>query len=663
MKLKVGHKIVMLPIVFLMVTVCLGGILWIFQSKINSSTLIADDVNHMSQTILKVRVAEKSYMQLYDMAFVDQVKKSVEMAESQVENIKKIFDSKKAQEALGKLESELGSYAGNFELLVNNHTRSVKAEKDVGDLSSFVSSQYQSVFVGKAEEAILESMMEGTTLDPFYTNLLSTAKECSEKNLGVINRQQKFIIYEDENYLSEVSEAKKRYDLARKNLREVVKTKANEEMNSAVARVDIAVDQYNALWDQVVRLWKENVNHVNLLNGKGDTIMNISEELFLLAKSDLSAAKKQAGLIIAIVLCIAGAVILAGSFVVIRAITKPIKETVGRLEDIAEGEGDLTKRLDIKSQDEVGDLALWFNKFVEKIQSFIKDISENAEILDKSSSDLTGISQHMTSGSDNVSSRSGTVAAASEEMSANMTSVAAAIEQASTNAGVVATSAEEMTSVINEIAENSEKARTITGEAVAEARSASEKVDELGVAAQEIGKVTETITEISEQTNLLALNATIEAARAGEAGKGFAVVANEIKELAKQTAEATQEIKSRIEGIQVSTQGTVSQIEQISKVTNEVNEIVSTIATAVEEQSATTKEIAANIAQASQGIQEVTENVAQSSTVAGEIASDIAEVNQSSSEIANSASQVNLSAQELSGLASQLKEMVNRFNV
>ena len=350
-------------------------------------------------------------------------------------------------------------------------------------------------------------------------------------------------------------------------------------------------------------------------------------------------------------------------FFITRSITKPVKTVVDGLKDIAEGEGDLTKRLELKSQDEIGELAKWFNTFMEKLQGIIKDIAGNAESLDSSSNELSAISQQMSSGSEQTSSKANTVATATEEMSSNMSSVAAASEEASTNVGMVATASEQMTGVINEIAQNTEKARTITGEAVSQAVSASEKVDELGRAANEIGKVTETITEISEQTNLLALNATIEAARAGEAGKGFAVVANEIKDLAKQTAEATGEIKNKIEGIQGSTEGTVTQIEQISKVINDVNEMVGTIATAVEEQSVTTKEIARNVVQASQGIQEVTENVAQSSTVAGEIARDITEVNQAAGEMSNSSSQVNMSAEELSKLAEQLKEMVGKFKV
>jgi methyl-accepting chemotaxis protein len=350
-------------------------------------------------------------------------------------------------------------------------------------------------------------------------------------------------------------------------------------------------------------------------------------------------------------------------FLTTIAVVKPISEVVNGLKDIAEGEGDLTKTLKIASDDEVGELSTWFNTFMEKLRSIITEISGNADSMTSASVDLSKLSGNLSEGSDLTSAKANTVATAAEEMSSNINSVAAATEQASTNMNLVATAAEEMTSTINEIAQNSEHARTITGDAVQQADDASQKIDELGRAAQEISKVTETITEISEQTNLLALNATIEAARAGEAGKGFAVVANEIKELARQTAEATQDIKDRIEGIQRSTSMSVKQVEGISKVINDVNEIVSTIATAVEEQSVTTKEIAGNVAQASNGMSEVSENIAQSSAVSAEIARDISDVNQSSNDISNSSSQVDMSAQQLSQLAEQLKELVGTFKI
>jgi methyl-accepting chemotaxis protein len=344
-------------------------------------------------------------------------------------------------------------------------------------------------------------------------------------------------------------------------------------------------------------------------------------------------------------------------------ITRPIAGVAAALKDIAQGEGDLTVRLAVKSDDEVGELSKWFNIFMEKLHAIIKEMGGNADTLTTSSNDLSGLSGKMSEGADHMSSKANTVATAAEEMSTNISSIAAAMEEASTNMSLVATAAEQMTATINEIARNSENARSITGSAVSRAGDATKKIDELGKGAQEIGKVTETITEISEQTNLLALNATIEAARAGDAGKGFAVVANEIKELARQTAEATQDIKDRINKIQSSTSGAVTQVEGISKVINDVNEIVSTIATAVEEQSVTTREIAGNVSQASGGIQEVSENIAQLSTVASEIARDISDVNQSSNDMSNSSSHVDLRSQELSNLAGQLKEMVGKFKL
>jgi methyl-accepting chemotaxis protein len=364
------------------------------------------------------------------------------------------------------------------------------------------------------------------------------------------------------------------------------------------------------------------------------------------------------------VLCIVllGAILIPLVFST-RSVTVPVNRTVAMLKDIAEGEGDLTKRLQVIKKDEIGELAGWFNTFLEKLQVMIRKIAANSDTLGRSSAEFSQIAAQLSQGAGDTSSRADSVASAAEEMSANLNGVAAAMEQSSTNASMVAAAAEEMTATIHEIAQNAEKARSISDEAVQKAGEASGQMDQLGQAAQGIGKVVETITEISEQVNLLALNATIEAARAGDAGKGFAVVANEIKELAKQTSAATLEIKAKIDNIQSSTDGTVKGIDQICGVINSVNEIVGTIATAVEEQSTVTKEIAENVNQASRGIQEVNENVNQSSTVATEITRDIAVVNQSSSEIANGSDQVRVSAEELQRMAAELGTIVGSFKV
>jgi methyl-accepting chemotaxis protein len=344
-----------------------------------------------------------------------------------------------------------------------------------------------------------------------------------------------------------------------------------------------------------------------------------------------------------------------------NSITGPIRDVTAGLRDVAEGEGDLTKRLNIGYKNEVGELASWFNVFIDKMDAMIKEIADNSGKLGNSADQLMTISTTMAQGAVNVSSRSTTVAEAANRMSSSMTAVAQASTEASENINLVAAAAEEMTASVSQIAGSSENARAITELAVTKAASASERVNHLGNAAAAISKVTEVITEISAQTNLLALNATIEAARAGEAGKGFAVVANEIKALASQTTQATQDIKLKIADIQDSTKHTIKEINEITEVIDKVNDTVGLIFTAVEEQAATTREIAANIAQASTGVREVNDNVGQSSVAATDIAHEITRVSTDASQMLGSCSQVKDSSDILNALAKGLNRIVGRF--
>ncbi|MDR2550947.1 MAG: methyl-accepting chemotaxis protein [Desulfobulbus sp.] len=359
----------------------------------------------------------------------------------------------------------------------------------------------------------------------------------------------------------------------------------------------------------------------------------------------------------------AGAVALTGLVWLVMAgsISKPIRHMVEVLEEVAAG--NLTKRLTAKGRDELGELARSFNGFLEKLQEMIRCFAGNAKDINDASATLTHLAGIMSKGAGATSQSASNVSTAATEMSSNMHVIAAAMEQSTTNTAMVASSSEEMSATIGEIAHNAEKANLVTANAVAQAGSASEKMDNLGQVAQTIGKVTGTINDISEQTNLLALNATIEAARAGEAGKGFAVVANEIKELAKQTALATLDIKDQITLIQTTTHDTREEINTASSSIEEVSQIVSSIAASVSEQSAATEEIAVNISQASVGIHEVNEHVSESSVMASNIVSDINTIHSSAEEFAQSSRKVENSAQSLQKMAVDLQTLVNEFTV
>nr|WP_321467905.1 methyl-accepting chemotaxis protein [uncultured Desulfobulbus sp.] len=376
------------------------------------------------------------------------------------------------------------------------------------------------------------------------------------------------------------------------------------------------------------------------------------------ANKAVNNAKVHVILIVFAILAVVSSVCV---YLVQTGIVRPVSLVNTFIDRIAHG--DLQGSLKVNTGDEIGNMVDKLSSMTLQLNRMIKDITSASETLTSSSDQLGTTADNFSLNANDTFNRSLTVAAAAEEMSMNMSAVAAATEEAATNISMVSTATDEMTSTIREIVSSTEKAQEITEEAVREAESASERVDELGRAAVEIGKVTEAITEISEQTNLLALNATIEAARAGEAGKGFAVVANEIKELARQTANATGEIKNRIDSIQGTTEATVRQIQQITQVIAEVNTLVTSIVAAVEQQSATTNEIATNITQASIGIQEVTGNVAQVSMVSNDVAKDIVEVSQSADTITKGSADVKGNALELSQMAQHLRNLVGHFKI
>ena len=298
-------------------------------------------------------------------------------------------------------------------------------------------------------------------------------------------------------------------------------------------------------------------------------------------------------------------------------------------------QGDLTQRLEFEGDDAIGQLGDGLDKFFEDLCVSISAIADNASELALASEQLSAVSLQMNSNAEETSNQAGIASEASEQVSANVQ--------------IVATGVEELNAAIREIAQSASQAARVSQQAVVAAGNTNATITKLGDSSQEIGKVVKVITSIAEQTNLLALNATIEAARAGEAGKGFAVVANEVKELAKETAKATEDIGLKIDAIQTDTQGAVDAIGEISEVINQINDISNTIASAVEEQTATANEMGRNVNEAARGV--------------GEIADNINSVADAASSTTQGAANSQQAAGELRTMAGDLQALVNRFNV
>jgi len=386
---------------------------------------------------------------------------------------------------------------------------------------------------------------------------------------------------------------------------------------------------------------------------------------------------------------IAAAVIL--SLIIQVSIVKPIVKVTDTLKDISEGEGDLTRVVAINSQDEIGHLALYFNKTLEKIKNLVVTIKDQTEDLTAVSGELSSVSRQLASGAEETVNRSNSVASAAEQMSLNINQmangaehtstnandVASTAEQMSTNMDTVAAAIEQMSASISQIASNAGEAHKVATVATEKSKSATDVMNKLGMAAKEIGHVTDVIKKIADKTNLLALNATIEAASAGEAGKGFAVVAGEIKELANQSAQSADDIARRIEDIQKGTDNAVHVIGDVSDIIIKINHSVEAIADHVEQQTKASNEIASNVSQASigskrvasaigevaKGANDVSRNADEAAGGATHVSQNIVSVNSVAKQSAHGAKQVNQSATDLSKIAGDLKDTVGRFKV
>jgi methyl-accepting chemotaxis protein len=354
-------------------------------------------------------------------------------------------------------------------------------------------------------------------------------------------------------------------------------------------------------------------------------------------------------------------ILLVAAFFIGRSISRPIVACSREVQKLAKG--DLTGSVNLKRNDELGALADSVDTCIENLRKMVQEITHTSEALTESASILTETANSQAAGAEQTNVQAHTVAAAGEELAINSKSMTASAGEISQSSTTVAAAVEEMSSSIQEVARNCTQESEIARKADMQARQTRDLMIKLDESARQIGKIVELINQIAEQTNLLALNATIEAASAGEAGRGFAVVANEVKELARQSAAATQDIRLQVNLIQENTANSMEAIDDVAKVIEQVSQIASSIAAAVEEQSATTSEIVRSLHNVTSSTKTLSENVKNASAGADEVSRNIHGVSQAASESAKGASRISNSAGELSHLAGSLGQLVNKFKL
>ncbi|XVU21329.1 methyl-accepting chemotaxis protein [Actinoplanes sp. CA-054009] len=424
--------------------------------------------------------------------------------------------------------------------------------------------------------------------------------------------------------------------------------------NSTPAGDPATIDQLQADWDDYVAVAKEKMLPAGTRNALTEwanirdseaapiltkvtadtTALDKSENADAVKNSDAANDAYTSSRTFSLITLIVGlAVALVLGFWVARKIVQSLVRVTVVCDGLADG--DLTRTTGLESRDEPGRMGRSLDSAMARLRATVTTIENSAASLAGASERLTDTSTH--------------IAASAEETSVQAQAVSAAAEQVSRSVDTVSAGSEEMGASIREISQNAAEAARVAAEAVSVTATTSATMGKLGESSAEIGNVIKTITSIAEQTNLLALNATIEAARAGDAGKGFAVVASEVKDLAQETARATEDISRRVEAIQADTSGAVAAIEEISIVIERISEFQTTIASAVEEQTATTAEMNRSVAEAAGGTGEIAENITGVAEAARMTSQSVTETQEATAELAR--------------MSSELRSVVSAFRV
>jgi len=687
---KITTKIMLFVLTNLMLYLISFGSTYYYNNKTYKYQDFDSQIRRFETSLLNTVILEKDYAKGLNNETARTVASNIDKNIAFLgEIVKNAPEKEKDLKTLSKL---LASYKKKFMFFVSNNSK-INMLKDKWDelFSDFHDKSDQ--LDREIDGAIFSAYINGEEIAPLYNSFAILNKNILNALSGLSLAINKDLLLDgnEKVFSGACQNALELLNKERKNIPALAKSSKEESFIRFSVYGEESLLKIEALNTKIHRIWQENRKLISQLDVVRRKMIAKEKDISFWIQSSLDEIRLKNSLSALISVLIILIVLIIGGAIILRSVSRPINKLIEMAIGLAEGEGDLSMRLEARTRDEMGNLARWFNIFIEKVQSMIKEIAKNAETLTASSYSSLEIAGQMSSRADRMfeisnsvstateemSMNINTIASATEEMSVNIQNISSTAEEVSRNMNVMTSAIEEMSAEISEIADNSQEGAGVSTGAMDMAKTATKAMNTLLKATEEIGEVTKVITRIAEQTNLLALNATIEAASAGDAGKGFAVVANEIKELASQSARAAENIATRIEDVQRNTEDAGKVIDEISTIISNLNMTIVGITNSVEQQMDTAINITANvrrssigagniasaIAEISRGANDMSANAGEAVKGANDVASNIQSISKAASETNTGARQVNTSAEEVSGIAVQLQEMVSKFKV
>jgi methyl-accepting chemotaxis protein len=664
-----------------------------FNTTLQNHYLLQAKIQDFEISLLRTIVKEKEYNRLPNsqksLEVLDEINTTLEILTT-VES--HLMSSQADKEDYNLLVTGLKSYNQTFDLLaMKNETLRIMLEEVHHSITAL---NKKSIKAKKTvNEVIGRAFIEGEEIDTSYYSFNALNESINAYFIKLILTVNRDLLLHNKGELFQEKYQKLISSIQQedKKLHTLASYLKDDSLKKFANDIHETIPFLHKSLNNIYEIWVNNNQVIERLDVERESILDSTFAVSNKCDTMLAATRKRINLLQLSAFLLTLILLTSFGIYIRNSIIRPVIATVKRLQDIVEGEGDLTARLEVHGRDEMSELARWFNRFAENQQVLLSEIVQNIEILNTSSHDLQSVSDRLVAGSDKMSSQAENVADASNRMTGTIKTVASAASEMSDSTHSVSSTAEELSLNMNSVASAIEQTSMIMREMAATAQEGAtraEQADEmstsatatmnlLGKTASEVDKVTIAIKRIAEQTNLLALNATIEAAAAGEAGRGFAVVASEIKELATQSSNAAEDIGQHIGGMQANTDEAIRVISSVSATITTLKNSSIHIYQSVKEQTETAGEISTNVQQANSGVNniasaiaEIAEKTEEIASNAGSTAQDIHAVSQNTQGVSKAAAasnmeaqQVRKSAENLTAVAGLLRELVGKFKI